>query len=154
MAKQYDLQQFRFTLPDGRDVLINAWRYEYARGWGHKASIVYIGNDWVNYTKRIAYENRTWEAFTYESVLHSVIRHFFNRKADKISRDYLIKQCDAIAQHEAEACERFCKAFQTAYNGLTDAQKQRLADADIHITNEEQAKTALKLVQSMALLNA
>lgn len=162
MAKQYDLQQFRFTLPDGRDVLIAAWRYEYARGWGHKATIVYIGDDWVNYTKRnwvnytkrITYYNRTWEAFTYESVLHKVIREFWNGKADKINRDYLIKQCDAIAQHEAEACERFCKAFQSAYNGLTGEQKQRLADADIHITNEEQAKTALKMVQSMALVNA
>ena len=154
MAKQYDLQQFRFTLPDGRDVLINAWRYEYARGWGHKATIVYVGYNWVNYTKRITYYNRTWEAFTYESVLHKVIREFWNGKADKINRDYLIKQCDAIAQHEAEACERFCKAFQSAYSGLTEEQKQRLADADINITSEEQAKATLKMVQCMALLNA
>jgi len=153
MAKQYDLQQFRFKTADGRDVLINAWRYETRNSWGHKACLVYVGGTYIGLEKRITYYNRTWESFTYETMLHKIIREFFTGKKN-LDRDCILKQVQAIADHESEACERFCKAFQSAYNGLTDAQKQRLADADIHITNEEQAQTALKLVQAMALLNA
>ena len=159
MAKEYDKKSFYFTLPDGRDVLIVAWRYEWrggygACGWGHKASVVYVGNDFYNFEKRITYYNRTWESFTYESMLRKIICDFFSGKKEKLNRECLLKQVQAIADHESEKCAAWLKAFETAYNGLTGEQRQSLADADIEITNEKQADVALATIQAMALLNA
>ena len=154
MAKQYNKQSFYFTLPDGRDVLIVAWRYETRNSWGHKASLAYVGNVFPDFEKRITYYNRTWERFTYESMLLKVIREYFSGNKNALIRECLKKQIDAIAKHEEEECDAFMKAFSKAYAALSDDQKQRLADADIEITNEKQADIALSAIQAMALLNA
>ena len=154
MAKQYNLQSFYFTLPNGKEMRIEAWRYEHSRGWGHKARIVWVGDDLIGYEKRITYYNRTWERFTYESVLERLFEDYFNGKKYALTRKVLKAQIDAIAKHESDKCEKWLKSFTKAYNGLSDKQKAALAASDIEVTTSEQADVVKMGITLMAALNA
>ena len=83
-----------FTLKDinGNDFIIEAVVYEYFNGWGHRATIVFDGEDYINFSKRITYYNRTWERFKYESVLIKVINSYYSSEKDNEKREYLLKQ--------------------------------------------------------------
>ena len=154
MAKEYDLQIFNFTLPDGKEMRVRAWRYEYSRGWGHKARIIWIGDDFINFEKRITYYNRTWESFTYETVLRHIFEEYFSGKKNALTRKVLEAQLDAIAKRESDKCEKWLKSFTKAYNGLSDKQKRALAASDIEVTTSEQADVVKMGITLMAALNA
>ena len=86
----------RFILKDlkGNDFIIECVVYEHSNGWGHRATIVFDGEDYINFSKRITYYNRTREKFKYESVLRKVIEYYYSKKADTEKREHLLKQLE------------------------------------------------------------
>lgn len=152
MSKNYNHQQHTFTLPNGTTFTVYCHTYEYNGGWGHRASIIDINGEYVGFTRRQTYYNRTWERFDYETVIEKTLAAYFKGKKNELARRFLKKQLDAIAERKHEEAEAFVRAFTTAYNALPDATKQKLAASDIMISTEEEAKTVLVAVQAMALL--
>ena len=143
MSKIYNKQHFNFKTMDGRDVLIYCETYEHSTGWGHRASIAYVGNSWYDFTKRQTYYNRTWESFTYETVIKKVLYAFWNLKSDRNELEYLLKQVKAIADHEAEKCKAWLDAFTKKYNALSDETKDMLRKKDIVFNTTEEAETVI-----------
>lgn len=46
--------------------------YETRNSWGHKGKVIYNGNDF-NISDKIRYYNRTWEKYTYQALLRSLV---------------------------------------------------------------------------------
>lgn len=143
MSKITNTQNFYFTTLTGEDVMIHCETYEHQTGWGHRATICYIGNNYLQFTKRQTYYNRTWECFTYETVIHKVLNAYFNSKTEKNELAFIMKQVDAIAQHEHEKAAAWCEAFTKKYNALSDETKDMLRKKDIMFNTTEQAETVI-----------
>lgn len=135
MSKILDSKNFYFKTIEGHDVLIHCEVYSYTYGWGHRACIVYCGDDFVNFKKRITYYNRTWEAFKFESVIYKVVREFFG----KSNYQFISKQIQAIADNEKAAAEARANAFINKYNDLSDSTKQKIKDSDILLNSQDEA---------------
>jgi len=147
-----DNKTFNFKDTNGNDIQVDCETYEYSRGWGHRATLVYAGGKWYNFSKRKTYYNRTYERFKYESVLYSLFESFYNRKADKDNLDYIIAQLKDIADNESREAEKWFKAFESRYNALSDNTKEHIKNADIILTDKEQAESILKLSEAFDLL--
>ena len=147
-----DKKLFNFKDINGNDIRVDCETYEYSRGWGHRATLVWVGDNWYNFTKRKTYYNRTYESFKYESVLYSLFESFYNRKADKDNLDYLCAQLKDYANNERKEAEKWLKAFESRYNALSDNTKAHLKNADITLENKEQAESILKLSEAFDLL--
>lgn len=92
--------------------------------------------------------NRTWEHFTYETVLKNAIENLNTTNEDKQELiDVLIKG----TIKEEENTKQFLQDFENTYKRLPDKVKQSLKNSDILLETEEQAKD---LLQSMKLINA
>ena len=59
------------TFEVNKDIKIEAEYYETRYSWGHKAYL-YLNGEQVGY-KKITYYNRTWERYTFESILYAIV---------------------------------------------------------------------------------
>lgn len=84
--------QKTFKLSDS--VYIDCETYDTRYSWGHKATAYYEGRE-VAYSK-ITYYNRTWEAYTYQSIVHCIIDKL--PKSIKADRNNLIHKADEIGE--------------------------------------------------------
>jgi hypothetical protein len=80
---------------------IGAEKYETRYSWGHKAHLYRVrtpqeGDELIQSTKR-TYYNRTWERFTFESVLYEVVGKALKNKA--------------ITPQEAQTCNDYIKNY-------------------------------------------
>ena len=88
--------QKTFKLSDS--VSIDCETYETRYSWGHKAYLIINGSQ-EGY-KKATYYNRTWESYTYQSVLFSLIESVNNKlisKEDKAKYQSMIKN-DSFSQ--------------------------------------------------------
>ena len=92
MENEHTRERIKLKTIEGNDFIIECVVYIHQNGWGHRATIVYNGENYINYSKRITYYNRTWERFKYESVLLKVIEEYYYKKADEGKREYLLNQ--------------------------------------------------------------
>lgn len=53
--------------------------YETRNSWGHKGKVLYNNNDCIGITHRIRYYNRTWECYTYQSLLLDMVNKVIKR---------------------------------------------------------------------------
>lgn len=60
------------TFKVNEDTQIDCWTYETRSTWGHRANLVRNGR--ITMEAKVRYYNRTWESFTYESILYDVFR--------------------------------------------------------------------------------
>ena len=67
MSKTSNQKTFDIT----RKLRVKAWTYETRYSWGHKAEL-FIDGEYIT-NKKITYYNRTWEAYTYQSILDSIL---------------------------------------------------------------------------------
>jgi len=89
-AKNSNYQEFKI----GRDISVTAWTYETRYSWGHKADL-YIDNRLVE-SKKITYYNRTWERFTYESILECLAgSKSLTEKQSKKFKKYIVNYGNA-----------------------------------------------------------
>lgn len=53
------------------DLKFEAWYFESSRSWGHKARAIYKGRELSEV--KVVYQNRTWEAYKYQSVMQKLV---------------------------------------------------------------------------------
>lgn len=96
---------------------------------------------------RVKYYNRTWERFTYESVLRAAVR-----KLPKEYRAPLELEIDTIATDAAAKADAFLQAFRRNYSALSDEQKDFLRAHTPHLETPDQAKAVAGTVALMAAI--
>lgn len=144
MSKNYDYQNFYFTTLNGSEMCIRCWTYEYSNGWGHKAALISIGSTYYDYEKRITYYNRTYECFKYKSVIYKLVDEFYNKKSQKMDREFIYTQLKTIADNKREEAEAWIKNFTNMYNSLSSDMKDILKNADITLNTQEDAEAIIK----------
>ena len=100
-------------------------------------------------TSKVSYYNRTWERFTYETVLRRAIEKCPKRLQQELT-DQLI---EGKAKAEHERCEAMVGRFKELHAGLTDKQKQLLAEQP-PMQSEKDVQFTMGVMGAMNLLNA
>lgn len=79
-----------------KDLYFEAWSWQRSGRWGHKARAVYQNR--VTEEVSITYQNRTWEAYKFQSVMEKLIDHLdavnYVPLADRIEASKVIKKGD------------------------------------------------------------
>ena len=114
--------------------------FETRNSWGH---IVYRVNT-CEYIAKAYYYNRTWENYTYQSVLREACE---NIGLEKEFKEYDDKRC----HREHEETKAFVKSFEEMYNKTSDTFKEKAKN--ITLTNMEDAKAVKALMAFDILLN-
>jgi len=143
MVKQRDIQYFTAKV-NGNEVTFRCYTTWTRNGFCHTAH--YTGWDYSLTDTKASYYNRTWERFTYESVL--------KRAIDKLPTEIRQQVYDQIIDHKAaeeeQKAEEQFEAFKKLHEGLTPENKERLANSGIEIHSESDARGVMGL---MALMN-
>ena len=143
MAKQYDIQHFS-AIVNGREISFRCYTTDTRNGFCHTVHCW----DYDTTDTKVSYCNRTWERFTYETAL--------KRAIEKLPTEVRQKVYDQIIDHKAaeeeQKAEEFISKFEALHSGLSEENKQRLANSGIEIHNEEQAKGVMGLMALMTLM--
>lgn len=79
--KTYSRESFNFN-----DFSVYAYTYENSHSWGHIATLFYKGRELA--TNKIRYYNRTWECYTYQTIILSLIRQAIEDRQTIIFNNY------------------------------------------------------------------
>lgn len=117
-------------------------------GWNDTTVAKYIKSDII---AKACYYNRTWERFTYETVLNKGIENLDESK--EVKEELRAILIEGKAQKEHEECEKFCKSFEALYNGLNEENKKHLKNGlgDNLIQTEEQAQAVMGVMKLMTV---
>ena len=119
-------QLFSATV-NGREFTFTCYTQSTSYGFRHICTLGYNNTDVCRYVKgdiisKATYYNRTWERFTYETVLRNGIENLSEPKEVKQAlHDILI---DGKAQAEHEQAEKDIAEFQALFNKTSDNFKQ------------------------------
>lgn len=140
--KFYGKQTFTATV-NGNTYVINCYGQDTSYGFRHVAFLK--RNGYEEQLAKATYYNRTWERFTYETVLEKAIEKL--PKADQQGlHDILI---DGKAQAEHEKCEQEIKSFENLYNQTSDTFKEKMANSNLIMNNEND----VQMVKGLMLLD-
>ena len=144
-SKQYDIQYFTAKV-NGEEIEFRCHTTDTRCGFCHTAHLMGWRYD-ITDTKA-SYYNRTWERFEYESVL--------KRAIEKLPEDIRQAVYDQIIDHKAaeeeQKAEEQFEAFKALHEGLSEENKERLANSGIEITNTAQAKGVMGLMALMRIM--
>lgn len=142
-TKRYGQENFFIEMPDGKTLAFYCWTTDTRNGFCHTV--------WCcdrDETTKCSYWNRMWECYTYQSVL---------RKAfEKLPKEYreACKLWDIAKEHgESEKCEAFVKQFEKVYKQTPAEVKEKLANSDIHLETEEQARGLMGLMHLATVMS-
>ena len=145
MVKQRDIQYFSAKV-NGNEITFRCYTTWTRNGFCHTAH--YTGWDYSLTDTKASYYNRTWERFEYESVL--------KRAIEKLPKDIQQAVYDQIIDHKAaeeeKRAEDMFNSFKTLHDGLSDENKERLANSGIEITDAAQAKGVMGLMALMRIM--
>ena len=142
-VKHYNTKYF--TAKVGTEEITFVCYTTYTRnGFCHTAHLTGWVYD-INDTKA-SYMNRTWERFTYESVLKRAIDKLPAHLQQSV-RDQII---DGKAAEEEQKAEAQFEAFKKLHEGLNEENKARLSGIEIH--NEEQMDVVMGFMGLMTIL--
>ena len=145
MSKQYDTRYFSAKV-NGKEIEFRCYTTDTRCGFCHTAH--YVGWDYDLTDTKASYYNRTWERFEYESVL--------KRAIDKLPEDVRQQVYDQIidgkAAEEEQKTEDMFQSFKQLHDGLSEENKERLANSGIEITNTTQAKGVMGLMALMQIM--
>ena len=145
MVKQRDIQYFTAKV-NGEDITFRCHTTWTRNGFCHTAH--YTGWDYNITDSKCPYINRTWERFTYESVLIKAI--------DKLPESVRQKVYDQSMEHkaaeEAQKAEEQLQAFKSLHESLSDENKERLANSGIEMHSEEDMRGVMGLMALMKLM--
>lgn len=97
---------------------------------------------------KVTYYNRTWERFDYETALKGMIRKFPKGMQEAMTAQLI----EGKAAEEEQRCEAMFNAFQRLHDGLSQENKDRLANSGIEIQNEDQARGVMGLMALMTVM--
>ena len=145
MVKQRDIQYFTAKV-NGNEVTFRCYTTWTRNGFCHTAH--YTGWDYSLTDTKASYYNRTWERFTYESVL--------KRAIDKLPTEIRQQVYDQIIDHKAaeeeQKAEEQFEAFKKLHDGLTPENKERLANSGIEMHSESDVRGVMGLMAFMSLM--
>lgn len=135
---------------DDNDYLFHAWTTDTRNGFCHTVWCYDIErlSSKSAYTK-VSYINRTWESFRYAHCLEQAIRKFPKAMQAELKEQLI----DRKNREEHERCKQFEQQFKQLYDGLTDRQKEVLAQAP-PMQSESDVKFTMGVMGFMNLLNA
>lgn len=139
-TKKYNHQYFTAKI-DGKEIEFHCWTTDNPNGFCHYC------NTWEYGNSRCIYYNRTWERFTYESVLLNAIDKFPKKMQEELRAQII----DRKNKEEEEKCNAFFEDFKKTYDGLSDKNKEILRNSP-EIQTEEQAKGVLAVMKMMSIL--
>ena len=144
-VKQYDVRYFSAKV-NGKEFEFRCYTTDTRCGFCHTAH--YVGWDYDLTDTKVSYYNRTWERFEYESVL--------KRDIDKLPADVRQQVYDQIidgkAAEEEKKAEEMVESFQKLHEGLSEENKERLANSGIEIHSEGDAKAVMGLMALMSIM--
>lgn len=143
-TKRYNEKRFTFMV-NGQPLSITCNKTYTRDGFCHHAFL--YGCGFYHEHTRVKYYNRTWERFTYESVLRAAVR-----KLPKQYRAPLELEIDTIATDTAAKADAFLQAFKRNYSALSDEQKDFLRAHTPHLETPDQAKAVAGTVALMAAI--
>ena len=141
-TKRYNEKRFTFIV-NGEPFSMTCDTTYTSDGFCHHAFL--YGCGFYHEHTRVKYYNRTWERFTYESVLRAAVR-----KLPKEYRAPLELEIDTIATDAAAKTDAFLQAFRRNYSALSDEQKDFLCAHTPHLETPDQAKAVAVTVALMA----
>ena len=144
MSKQYNIKFFTAKV-NGEEIEFRCHTTDTRNGFCHTAH--YCGWDYVITDSKISYYNRTWERFTYESVLQRAIDKLPAEIQQKV-RDQII---DGKAAEEEKKAEEQFEAFKSLHESLSDENKERLANSGIEMHSESDVQGVMGLMTLMKL---
>jgi hypothetical protein len=120
------------------------FRHICCEGFSNTDVCRYVKNDII---AKATYLNRTWERFTYETVLRNAIEKL--PKADQQGlHDILIER---KAQAEHEQAEKEIEAFKALYDKTSDTFKERIANSNI-VMNDERDVNLVKGLMALDIV--
>lgn len=96
---------------------------------------------------KCCYYNRTWECFTYQTVLHEAINKL--NIDEEIRKDLKTILIDRKELEVKEETEKWVKDFENTYNGLSNKNKEILKNTPL-IETKEQAESVLNTMKMMS----
>ena len=135
----YGKQTFTATTSTGKTFTINCYEQNTRYGFRH---VAFLKQAWDEVQiAKACYYNRTWERFTYETVLKTGLEKLLKNKTitkEEHAELYNIL-IDRKAQAEHEEAEKQIQAFQALYEKTSDDFKERAknlplmeSESDIH----------------------
>jgi hypothetical protein len=144
-VKQYDIQYFTAKV-NGEEITFRCYTTDTRSGFCHTAICTTWGIDTT--PTKASYYNRTWERFEYESVL--------KRAIDKLPTDVRQQVYDQIIDHKAaeeeQKAEEQFEAFKSLHDGLSEENKERLANSGIEMHSESDVRGVMGLMGLMKLM--
>lgn len=143
-TKRYGQENFHIEMPNGKTLSFYCWTTDTRNGFCHT---VWCADR--DETTKCSYWNRTWECYSYQTVLQ--------RAFEKLPKEYreACKLWDiAKCHHDHEECEAFIEQFKKVYDKTPQELKDKLANSDIHLQTEEQARGLMGLMHLATVLNS
>ena len=148
-SRQYNKQTFTADVTGYGTICFHAWTTDTRCGFCHSVwcdDLERLSSKPA--TTKISYYNRTWERFDYETCLRQAIDKF-----PKAMRQELYDQLiERKAKAEHDKAEALVAAFKRMHEGLTDKQKQLLAEQPPMQTEEDMHRT-MGIMGAFNLLN-
>lgn len=151
--KLYGRQVFRAEV-NGQEYVFTCYSQNTSYGFTHVCTEGYNNTTERKWIKRdiiakSCYYNRTWEEFTYQTVLRNGIENLSAPKEvkEELNRILIKREADK----RKEQAEKEVKAFETLWNGLSEENKQHIRNGvgENGITSQEQADMVVGVMKAM-----
>ena len=151
--KLHDRQVFRAEV-NGKNFAFTCYRQNTSYGFRHICTLGHNNTAECKWIKRdiiakACYYNRTWEEFTYQTVLRNGIENLSEPKEvkEELTRILVKREADK----RKEQAEKEVKEFETLWNGLSEANKQHIRNGvgENGIQSEEQADMVVGIMKAM-----
>lgn len=144
-VKHYNTQYFTAKV-NGEEITFVCYTTHTRVGFCHTARLTGWNYN-ISDTKQ-TYYNRTWERFTYESVLKRAI----DKLPTEIRQQVYDQIIDRKAAEEEEKADAMVKSFEALHSSLSDENKAHLVNSGIEIHSEEDAKSVMRVMALMKLM--
>ena len=151
--KLYGRQVFRAEV-NGQEYVFTCYGQDTSYGFRHICTEGFNNTTNCSYIKRdiiakACYYNRTWEEFTYQTVLRKGIENLSAPKEVKEELNRILIKREADKRREQ--AEKEVKAFETLWNGLSEANKQHIRNGvgENGIQSKEQADMVVGVMKAM-----
>ena len=144
-VKQYDVRYFTAKV-NGKEIEFRCYTTDTRNGFCHTAHLT--GWEYEQTDTKASYYNRTWERFEYESVLKRAIE----KLPEDVRQQVYDQIIDGKAAEEEQKAEDMFQSFKQLHDGLSDENKERLANSGIEMHSEADVKGVMGLMALMSLM--
>ena len=107
-----------------------------------------VSLDYDTTDTKVTYYNRTWERFEYETALSRAIDKLPKDVREEVRRQII--DGEAVAEHEK--AEAMYNDFKTLHDGLSEENKNRLANSGIVMQNEGDVRAVMGFMALLSLM--